>query len=334
MKRVLVTHADEALGRLIVKRLFHDPEIDTIFAVGHGPTPHAFDRYIAEPEPRVSYARVDLAKHRPVTELFHSARFRSARLDTVVHLPQHGALANAAPPLVSGLAERTAETRLVLQHCLESEQIEHLVAVGSAFVYRLPPGNANRLREDSALDLDPNVPPEIRSLIDCDMLLHGEIHNESIRVVLLRVPSVVASGGYMYLCPPLAARFGLSIRSMGFDPICALVSDKDLARAVQAAVHAKHSGIYNIAGREAIPLSLLARWTGRASVPVPGPLLDWISRGARLVGSSTPLDARCRRYGFTLDTRRAETALGFRPSARIDLARAGDGSLRLETTSL
>ena len=27
-------------------------------------------------EPRVGYARVDLAKHRPVSDLFHSSRFR------------------------------------------------------------------------------------------------------------------------------------------------------------------------------------------------------------------------------------------------------------------
>ena len=41
-----------------------------------------------------------------------------------------------------------------------------------------------------------------------------------------------------------------------------------------------------------------------------------------------------QRYGFTLDTRRAEHDLGFRPSSRIGLARAGDGSLRLETASV
>ena len=32
MKRVLVTHADEPLGRRVVKRLFHDDRIDTLFA--------------------------------------------------------------------------------------------------------------------------------------------------------------------------------------------------------------------------------------------------------------------------------------------------------------
>ena len=110
-------------------------------------------------------------------------------------------------------SERTAEARLVLQHCLESVSVRSLVAIGSAFVYRLPPGNSNRLSEDSELDLDPDVPPEIRSWIDCDMILHGEVHNDRLRVVLLRVPTVVAAGGYVYLSPALAGRPGLRLRA-------------------------------------------------------------------------------------------------------------------------
>ena len=66
----------------------------------------------------------------------------------------------------------------------------------------------NRVDEESELDLDPDVTPEIRSWIDCDMLLHGEVHNDRLRVVLLRVPTVVAAGGYVYLHPALSGRAG------------------------------------------------------------------------------------------------------------------------------
>ena len=118
--------------------------------------------------------------------------------------------------------------------------------------YQLPPGNANRLREDSELDLDPDVSPEIRSWIDCDMIFHGEVHNDRLRVVLLRVPTVVAAGGYVYLNPSLSGRPGVRVRAMGYDPICALVADKDVARAVRAALFAKGSGIYNVAGGEVV----------------------------------------------------------------------------------
>jgi len=335
LKRVLVTHADEPIGRRAVKTLYHDARVAAIFAVGDGPPPRSFDKFLSDGETRVTYARVDLARHRPVSDLFHSTAFRAAEIDTVVHVPRHGAAASEQAPLVAGLAERTAETRLLLQHCLEAPEIESLVALGSAFVYRLAPGNVNRLDEDSELDLDPDVPPEIRSWIDCDMLLHGEVHNDRLRVVLLRAPTVVASGGYVYLHPTLSGRGGARMRPAGFDPICALISDKDVARAIARAVHAQAPGIYNIAGSEALPLSLLARWTGRETWPVPGPLLSLASRGARIAGRAfeAALDGPHLRYGFTLDTKRAELELGFRPLDRIGMARAGDGDLRLETVS-
>ncbi|HVN37521.1 MAG TPA: hypothetical protein VMW19_05020 [Myxococcota bacterium] len=335
MKRVLVTHADEPIGRRAVKTLYHDSRVAAIFAVGDGPPPRSFDKFLSDGDTRVTYARVDLARHRPVSDLFHSSAFRAAEIDTVVHVPRHGAAASEQAPLVAGLAERTAETRLLLQHCLEAPEVESLVALGSAFVYRLSPGNVNRLDEESELDLDPDVPPEIRSWIDCDMLLHGEVHNDRLRVVLLRAPTVVASGGYVYLHPTLSGRGGRRLRPAGFDPICALISDKDVARAIVRAVHSTGPGIYNIAGSEALPLSLLARWTGRETWPVPGPVLSLASRGARITGRAldAALDGPHLRYGFTLDTKRAERELGFRPLDRIGMARAGDGALRLETAS-
>jgi UDP-glucose 4-epimerase len=334
MTRVLVTHADEPIGRRVVKRLFHDSRIDAIFAVGDGPTPRSFDRFLAGEGPVVTYARVDLAKHRAASDLFHSSALRAAEIDTVVHLPRHGAAAEASGPIMGGLSERTAETRLVVQHCLEVGSIRHLVALGSAFVYKLSPGNANRFTEESELDLDPGVPAEIRTWIDADMIVHAEVNNERVRVVLLRAPTVVAAGGYAYMNPALPPHAPRA-RALGFDPICSVISDKDVARAVQAAIHARCSGIYNVAGREAVPLSVLARWTGRRAMPLPHAMLGWAATGARLLGltGAMPFRGEALRFGFTLDTRRADRELDFRPGDRIGLAREGDGSLRLETAS-
>jgi UDP-glucose 4-epimerase len=333
MKSVLVTHADEPLGRRIVKVLVHDDAVGVVMAVGNGPAPRAFDRFLAESPARLLYARADLARHRSVADLFHSTRFKAAEIDTVIHVPQHGPSAHGAP-VVSGLPARTAEARLVLQHALEARTVRSLVSIGSAYVYRLEPGNSNRLNETSALDLDPEISAEVRSWIDCDMIFHGEVGSQRLRVVLLRVPTVVASGGYVYLNPTLAGRAGPRLRAAGFDPMCPLVCDKDVSRAVRAAVLGDHSGIYNVAGNEALPLSELGRWTGRPQLPVPGGLLHWAGRSLALLGGSgrSYPGGNHLRYGFTLDTRRAERELGFVPAYRIGLERAGDGLLRLETS--
>jgi len=335
-RRILVTHGDEPIGRKLVKTLFYDDAVDRIWAVGAGPPPRAFDRFLSSERGRLHYARVDLARHRPVADLFHSPALRRARIDTVVHIPRHAASAEAAGalPLAGGVSDRTAEARLILQHCLEAPDVRRLVALGSAFVYRLEPGNANRFTEDSDLDLDPEVCPEVRSWIDCDMIFHGEVHNERLSVALLRAPAVVASGGYVFLHPALSGPGETRVRPLGFDPMCTVISDGDLNRAIQLAVHSGHSGIFNVAGREALPLSLLARWTGGRSWPVPGPLLSVASQVAELaLGQEWPsrIDGPHLRYGFSLDTRRAERELGFRPGYRIGLSRAADGRLRLET---
>jgi nucleoside-diphosphate-sugar epimerase len=333
-RSVLVTHADEPIGRRVTKLLFHDEAVDRIFAIGQGRPPRSFDRFLSGSRGRLTYSRLDMTKHRPVADLFHSPSLREVGVESVIYVPRHGPPASPGQPILAGVSERTAEARLLLQHCLESSTIRKLVAVGSAFVYRLEPGNANRLTEESALDLDPDVPAEIRSWIDCDMIFHGEIHNEKLAVTLLRVPTVVASGGYVFMNPSLSPRAGPRFRAMGFDPMCPLVADKDVARAAHMAVRAARTGIFNIAGQETVPLSVLSQWIGAPSVPLPGQLLKIASRALDLFGASesrAAIDPPRLRYGFSLDTGRAQTQLGFQPGYRIGLSRAGDGKLRIET---
>jgi UDP-glucose 4-epimerase len=148
---------------------------------------------------------------------------------------------------------------------------------------------------------------------------------------------VVASGGYVYLNPSLEGRAGPRARPLGFDPVCALVADKDVAQAVAAAISSPRAGVYNVAGPEAVPLSVLGGWTGRPLVPVPGPWLRLAAGALRTARVGMRLDVLTGahlRYGFTLDTNRAERELGFLPAHRIGVARAGDGELRLETAPI
>lgn len=334
-RRVLVTHADQPLGRCLVKLLFYDDEVEHVLAVGSGAPPRSFDRFLSGSARRLRYARVDLAKHRPVADLFHSPSVRASGIDSAIHVPSHAAPSARLRPLLAHVAERTAEARLVLRHCLESDSIRRFVAIGSAFVYRLEPGNANRCTEASELNLDPTVPAELRSWVDCDMLFHAELHSQRLRVSLLRVPTVVATGGFVFMNPMLAASALPRIRALGFDPMCSVISDKDLARATRLALHSDRSGIYNVSSRETLPLSLLARWTGPADWRVPGPLLSGMARLAQLANAEwlrSRLDGAHLRYGFTLDTEHCERELGFRPGYRIGLVRSADGAMRLEAS--
>jgi UDP-glucose 4-epimerase len=324
---VLVTHADLPLGRRIVKRLWHDPRVARVVALGEGPAPRAFDPFRVGERPRLVYERVDHARRRAMSDLFRSRRLRDLAVEAVVYVPRHGA-APEGPPLLGRVPARTAEARLVLQHALEQRSVRTLVALGSAFVYALAPGNANHLDEDCPLLLDPDAPAALRAWIDSDMLFQAETAGRRVRLVLLRLPAVVGSGGYVYLHPLLEGPAGPRPRAAGFDPLCALIADKDVAHAVAAALASDAAGVFNVAGRELVPLSVLGRWTRRPTVPLPGPLLRLAGVGQRGLGGA--LGAPVLRHGMSLDVRRAGEALGFAPRYRIGLSRAGDGALRLE----
>jgi nucleoside-diphosphate-sugar epimerase len=332
MGGVLVTHADLPLGRRIVKLLWHDPATPRIVALGEGPAPRAFDSFRIGTEPRLIYERLDHARQRSVAELFRSRRLRELEIHSVVYVPRHGA-SPEGPPVIARVPTRTAEARLILHQALEHRGIRTLVALGSALVYKLAPGNANHLFEDSPLDLDPAVPAVLRTWIDSDMLFQAEASGRRLRVALLRLPTVVASGGFVYLHPLLEGAAGPRLRPAGFDPLCPVIADKDVAHAVMTALASRAAGVFHVAGRELVPLSVLGRWTGRALLPLPGPLLRATTRGAARLGLGESFDGPLLRFGMSLDTRRAAAELGFTPRYRIGLVRAGDGALRLEAVT-
>jgi nucleoside-diphosphate-sugar epimerase len=165
------------------------------------------------------------------------------------------------------------------------------------------------------------------------MMIHGELHNDLLRVVLLRIPTVVATGGDVYFNPALSSRQGPRMPAVGFDPMCPLVSNRDVARAISAAVQSNRSGVFNISGTEAVPLRGLLRGIQRLSLPELPSQPRWLTGPARLLGRTRgrrSLPDSHRRYGFTLDTRAAERELGFRTTDQICLDRRDDGAISLE----
>lgn len=335
--RIALTHADSPIGRRLVKSLYHDPRIERIVALGPGPPPSVFDRFLSSDERRLTYSRIDLARHRSMATFFNSSLVKEARIDSLLYVPAHGWPTTQEQPLAGGLASQTAEARLVLKHALELRDLSTLICLGSALVYRLSPGNSNLFNESSELDLAPDASPEVRCWVNADMIFQGEFQNPGLRVVLLRLPSVVGTGGKVYFNPVMATALNSRIRSMGFDPICALVSDKDVVRAMQLALHGNARGAFNIAGFETVPLSVFAEWTGEPSVPVPASLISWASRLATFVGAAPPAAATANphlHYGFTLDTQRAARELGFEPGYRIAPGPVVEGRFRLESAPI
>jgi len=56
---------------------------------------------------------------------------------------------------------------------------------------------------------------------------------------------------------------------LGFDPLFQFMHETDIASAVVGAIESKMRGVFNVAGPNPVPLSLLIRETGRQQIPVP-----------------------------------------------------------------
>ncbi|MFW5921100.1 MAG: epimerase, partial [Polyangiales bacterium] len=61
---------------------------------------------------------------------------------------------------------------------------------------------------------------------------------------------------------------------LGFDPLFQLMHEHDVADAISLAFEKKIRGVYNVAGPQPVPLSVIISETGRVSLPVPEPLLN------------------------------------------------------------
>jgi UDP-glucose 4-epimerase len=61
---------------------------------------------------------------------------------------------------------------------------------------------------------------------------------------------------------------------LGFDPLFQFLHERDVARALTLALEKKLRGVYNVAGPQPVPLSVLVRETGRKPMPLPEVLFN------------------------------------------------------------
>jgi nucleoside-diphosphate-sugar epimerase len=317
MRRVLLTHLDSPVGRRVAKALFHDPDVALVLGVGTEAEPS----FLAPYRGKVAYQRLDLAKARHLQSFLHSERFARARIDSVIHLPFASEQPGERVP--GGISSLVSETRRLVEECASRPAIARFVYLSSAFVYGPEPGNGNVVSEAQLLAFDAETEPEVRAWIDADLVCQGELHGSALAMTILRAATIVTEAGSFLNSPPLA-RHDFAI---GYDPMLAVVSERDVARAIVLALHADRPGIYNIAGREVFPRSQLGSSERRlAGVTLPAPLGGALAFVEQLLGRGPARGAAFERYGLVPSSRLAEEALGFEPQYRIEVR--GSGSAR------
>jgi UDP-glucose 4-epimerase len=196
-------------------------------------------------------------------------------------------------------------------------QVPKLVVLSSANVYGPQPGNAQFLTEEAPL-LGGARFSEIRDLIEVDMLAQGFFwkHPETETVVLrpVHILGSVRNAASNFLRLPTIPTL------LGFDPMVQVIHEVDVVGAIERALLPGKRGIFNVAGREPLPLSRIIKILRRPSVPVPysvGKMLLRRMWSLRLTSFPAP-ELDHIRYVCMVDDRRAREVLDFVPARSIE----------------
>lgn len=248
--KVLVTGIAGKVGRMVAARLL---------AGGH--TVVGIDRRTwPDPPAGIELHRVDIRK-RAAEDVF-----RHARPDALVHMAT-----------VTHLTVRSEDrdrinlhgTRAVWEAC-HNHGVKRAVFVGRHTYYGAAHDAPLYHGED-----DPPMAmtsfPELADLVAADLYAgsalwrYPELDTAVLRICYTLGPSRTGT---------LAAFLGgpRVPTVLGFDPLFQFLHDEDAAEAIALTLERGVRGVFNVAGPEPVPLSLLIRMASRTQVPIPEPL--------------------------------------------------------------
>ncbi len=310
MNGVLLTGATTPFGRALAQALVDDEGFGPILAAGIEEGAPGLPTH-----PRLIYRRVDLTRSRDIQGLLGGPA-RELGIEAVIHGAWHRKAIDAGPRIRRLNVESTRE---LLRLAEEHPTIRHFVLRSYADIYRIDSDEAVLLGEEHPLRLSAEMPQILRDRLEADVTACMRMGMSRLSISVLRFAEIVAPGVGSQLFDYLSSR--VCFRPLGFDPMLCLLSVGDAVRATMAALRARASGIFNIPGKDILPLSRAVALARRACVPVPGPLLSPLY-GLRARAMHTDFRYDMNHFRFHLsgvvDGRRAAEVLGFAPEIALD----------------
>ncbi len=194
--------------------------------------------------------------------------FRKERPDVVVHMATVTSLTNVR----AEERERVnlGGTRAVFEHSLQYG-VKHVVFVGRHTYYGAAADSALYHSEDEP-PMALGTFPELGDLVAADLYAANALwRSPQLEVSVLRFCYTLGPSRTGTLSTFLSGKRVPMV--LGYDPLFQFMYEQDFAVAVSLAVEKKPRGVFNVAGPNPVPLSTIARATGRSPVPIPEPVL-------------------------------------------------------------
>lgn len=304
-RRVLITGVATKLGAQLALRLEADPEIDHLIGVDVVPP--------TAPLRRMEFIEVDIREPDLMSIL------PPTNVDVVVHN-------NILRRPRKGMSPQTAHdinvigTLQLLTACEMTKSIEAIVVRGSAGIYGSEPSAPQFFTEEMARLYASRTRfgrdvSEIEAYFEnfarrrpnvvCTMLRYQPAIGISLNTQVTR-----------YLAMPILPTF------LGYDPRLQFVHEHDGLEALVAAVRKPVRGAVNVASRDTIGLTRLARIAGKPTLPLPAPLFPSVVAASSRIGMDSLSDdfMRLLRYGRGVELTRLQDELGYRPAFTTESA--------------
>lgn len=253
--KVLITGINGAHARMVALRL--RSRGCQILGIDRRPWPDA-------PE-GVQVFQTDVRK-RPAADVF-----RQHRPDVVIHM---ATITHFTASAEERLRINLHGTRLVFEYCHEYG-VKQAVFVGRHTIYGAAP-DAPLYRTEDEPPLAVSTFPELADLVAADLYAGTALWRwPGLKTAVLRLVYMLGPTRRGTLASFLdGARVPMIL---GFDPLFHFMHDEDGVEAIVNAVDHQLSGVFNVAGPPPVPLSILARGTGRQPLHLPEPFFKYTS---------------------------------------------------------
>ena len=232
--------------------------------------------------------------------------FRRSRPQAVVHMATVTALV-VAPE--ERYRINLGGTRAVFDLCARYG-VEQVVFVGRHTYYGAG-ADAPLYHTENEPPQELGAYPELADLVAADLYASNALWRlPNLTTSVLRVCYTLGPSGHGTLSSFLRGRFVPMV--LGFDPLFQFLHEEDAAEAIALSLEKKLRGVYNVAGPQPLPLSVIAHEAGRRVLPLPEPLLALLVGRAGLPRLSRGALAHVK-YPIVVDASPFRAATDFAP---------------------